>query len=152
MQENPSVRRIRVSQKLHRASCAKTTTDSSPAESAIRSSSPFKSTVATPSSMTSLNQMWQTGRPFVLHRYNKRMRRCRGCDGQFSTSNPSFVIKHVERKLYPGKKGLLCIANYNAIYHCRLGCILPLHPYFKKNEVTISADIQQPVDVDSVVM
>jgi hypothetical protein len=78
------------------------------------------------------------------------MRRCRGCDGQLAKSDPSFVIKHVERKLYPGKKGVLCIADYNAIYHCRLGCILPLHPYFKKDEVTISADIEQPVDVDTL--
>ena len=84
-------------------------------------------------------KLYQNSNPFVLHKYDGRIKRCRGCNTAFkATGRPNFVIAHEEIFIYvltrPPKR--VAMGNRNFFYHCDLGCIRPRHPYFDMCEVT----------------
>jgi len=84
-------------------------------------------------------KLYQNSNPFVLHKYDGRLKRCRGCNTAFkSTGSPNFVIAHEETYVYvltkPPKR--VVMQDRNFFYHCDLGCIRPRHPYFDMCEVT----------------
>ena len=85
-------------------------------------------------------KLHQNDNPFVLHKYDGRIKKCCGCKMTFksTTGVPKYVIAHEERYVYgrvKGTKHLLTRAR-NFYYHCDLDCIRPRHPYFDMCDVT----------------
>ena len=79
-------------------------------------------------------KLHQNANPFVLRKYDGRIKRCRGCKTAFktATTKPEFVIAHAEVYVYSRVKGTkrLFTAQRDFFYHCDLVCICPRHPYF----------------------
>ena len=75
-------------------------------------------------------KLYQNSNPFVLHKYDGRIKRCRGCNTAFkATGRPNFVIAHEEPYVYvlakPPRRLVMRVRNF--FYHCDLGCIRPRH-------------------------
>jgi len=81
-------------------------------------------------------EIWQNDMPFVLVKYNRRMKICRGCTAKFLLYHTKFVIRHEER-MRLGKKMKL----RNAYYHCNLTCMRSRHPYFKPTDVATPPNV-----------
>ena len=75
--------------------------------------------------------------PFVLCKYDARIKKCRGCKLAFTITTQKFVISHRELYVYGREKGSkrLLKAERSFFYHCRPSCIKPRHPYFDPNSI-----------------
>jgi len=88
--------------------------------------------------------MYHNSNPFVLVKYTKRFKRCRGCMSKFD--NPKFVIRNQEwTYVYDHRYRLSSrkrrVAERPVYFHCNPSCILPRHPYFKSHETTASPSL-----------
>jgi len=90
-------------------------------------------------------KMHQNDHPFVLRKYDGRMKQCRGCRKAFKgvgIDRPKFVVAHEELYVYgrahPSKR--LLVAERHFFYHDDPACILPRHPYYDADDVTTSED------------
>jgi len=87
-------------------------------------------------------KLYQNANPFVLRKYNTRIKKCRGCNIAFTTTTQKFVISHKELYVYGRVKGSkrLLKAERHFFYHCDATCIKPRHPYFNPRDIV--TDIQ----------
>ena len=85
-------------------------------------------------------KLHQNANPFVLRKYDGRIKKCRGCKLSFysTTGAPKYVIAHREMYVYGRVKGTkhLLTTERSFFYHCDLDCIRPRHPYFDMCDVT----------------
>jgi len=70
--------------------------------------------------------------PFVLRRYDGRMKKCRGCRAAFKDVRPQFIIAHRELYLYGRLKHSkrILTTQRDMYYYCDPYCIEPRHLYF----------------------
>ena len=90
-------------------------------------------------------KLYQNDHPFVLRKYDGRMKKCRGCHKAFKSvgvDRPKFVVAHEELYVYgrahPSKR--LLMAERHFFYHDDPACILPHHPYYDASDVTTYED------------
>jgi len=79
-------------------------------------------------------KLYQNANPFIVRRYDGRIKKCRGCRVAFksATVRTRFIIAHRELYVYGRIKGSkrILTAERDIFYHCDLACIEQRHPYF----------------------
>ena len=82
------------------------------------------------------NEIWQNDQPFVLTSYNRKIRKCAGCEGEFG--GVKFVLMHKEERAYfnPKTAKRQMDSAKPKYYHVNAGCVVPRHDYFKPSQVT----------------
>jgi len=80
-------------------------------------------------------KLYQNNSPFVVRRYNGRIKKCCGCKVAFQgvTVKPEFVLAHRELCVYGRVKG----SKRLLIYHCDVTCMLRRHPYFHESLIVM---------------
>jgi len=99
-------------------------------------------------------KLHQNANPFVLCKYDGRIKKCLGCKLSFNstTGAPKYVIAHREMYVYGRVKGTkhLLTTERSFFYHCDLHCIPPRHPYFDMCDVTAHpATVRRLVESDN---
>ena len=86
-------------------------------------------------------KLYQNNNPFVVRRYNGRIKKCCGCKVAFqgATVKPEFVVAHRELCVYGRVKGSkrLLMTERDVFYHCDATCIQPRHPYFHESLIVM---------------
>ena len=96
--------------------------------------------------MDTVKKLHQNNNPFLLRKYNGRIKTCRGCKMAFKTPvAPKFVIAHRERYVYGRTKRSkrLLMTERDFFYHCDLDCIQPRHPSIGDSRVVASRTSKQ---------
>ena len=91
-------------------------------------------------------KLHQNANPFLLRKYDGRIKKCRGCKMTFKNPvAPKFVISHEELYVYGRVKGSkrLLMTERNFFYHCDPACIQPRHPYFAMCDIATNPDLVQ---------
>lgn len=87
---------------------------------------------------------------YVIKRLNNRIKKCRGCGGQFSRkANGSLpdppmdlVISHEEQRQYRDKNNKICVGKpQNVYYHSNISCIRRENAAFFGPELVLAADV-----------
>jgi len=99
-------------------------------------------------------RMHHNNNPFVLRRYDGRIKKCWGCKVAFkgATARPKFVISHLELYFYGRIKGSkrLLTTQRDIFYHCDPDCIQPRHPYFHMCDIVTNPAVARHLNQDDI--
>ena len=92
-------------------------------------------------------KLYQNPNPFVLRRYNRRIKKCRGCGIVFNVTTTKFVISHREVYVYGRLKRSkhLLKTERDFFYHCDLDCVQFRHPYFEMCDIVTDSSVTRSI-------